>query len=324
MCDCDRRTPGRRDDAPHIGRPPRCAGIGRVGYKRAVSALVPVLEVGGTHVSAALVDPEGWRVGEVTRDDLDADAPGSALLERFCRAAGALRARSGSVWGVAMPDPFDYERGIGQFEGVGKFTGLRGVDVGDALAGRLRGRMAFLNDADAFLLGEWAAGAARGTHRCVGITLGTGIGSAWLVDGVIVDPGTPPGGRLHRMTVGGLPLEDVVSRRAIRRAYADAGGDPAADVREIADAASGGSRVARRVLDAAMTALGRVVGRCAAGFRADVLVIGGSMSASWELFEPAFRAGALGNGLPRVRLAADSDHAPLIGAAVHAVRHAAG
>jgi glucokinase len=288
-----------------------------------VTSPIPVLEVGGTHVSAALVDPSDWRVTRTTRYHLDADAAADALLDGFWRAGNALRAPDGATWGVAMPDPFDYQRGIGQFEGVGKFTGLRGVDVGDALGRRLRGRLAFVNDADAFLLGEWAAGAAQGARRCAGITLGTGIGSAWLVDGAVVDPGMPPGGRIHRMTLGGQPLEDVVSRRAIRRAYVDAGGDPAADVRDIADAARDGSAVSRRVLDTAMTALGRVVGRCTAGFRAEVLVIGGSMSASWDLFEAAFRAGALGNGLPHVRLAADSDRAPLVGAALHALRGAA-
>jgi hypothetical protein len=49
-------------------------------------------------------------------------------------------------------------------------------------------------------------------------------------------------------------------------------------------------------------------------------VIGGSMSASWDLFEAPFRAGAIGSGLPRIRVVGDSDRAPLIGAALHAVR----
>jgi glucokinase len=132
----------------------------------------------------------------------------------------------------------------------------------------------------------------------------------------------PPGGRIHRLSIGSQPLEDVVSRRAIRRAFVAAGGDPEADVREIAEQARAGSRVARGVLDAAMTALGRVVGRCTAGFRADLLVVGGSMSASWDVLERAFRAGALGNGLPRIAVVADADGAPLIGAALHAVRQA--
>src|SRR4051795_1053457 len=285
-----------------------------------MSSPVPVLEVGGTHVTAALVEPQGWRVAQVTRYELDAEATADALLERFWRAGNALRAPAGSAWGVAMPDPFDYSTGVALFEGVGKFGALRGVDVGGALRGRLRGSFHFVNDADAFLLGEWAAGAAARTRRCAGITLGTGVGSAWLVDGEVVDPGRPPGGRLHRLDIGGRPLEDVVSRRAIRRAYAEAGGDPHADVKEIAAAARAGEGTARRVLDAAMTALGRVVGRCVNGFRADVLVVGGSMAASWDLFAPAFRAGAMGCGLPQVVLAADSDQSPLIGAALHATR----
>jgi len=278
-----------------------------------------VLEVGGTHVTAALVDPNDWSVQQATRYSLDAAAARDVLLDQFWRAGNALRAPAGAVWGVAMPDPFDYARGVGDFEGVGKFAGLRGVAVGDELNRRLHGRMAFLNDADAFLLGEWIAGAARGVRRSAGITLGTGIGSAWLVDGQIAEPEMPPGGRLHRMSIDGRPLEDVVSRRAICAAYVAAGGDAQADVREIAEAARLGSDPARRVLDEAMTALGGVVGECVAGFDADVLVIGGAMSASWDLFEAPFRTGAKGNEPAEVRLAANVENAPLIGAAVHAV-----
>jgi glucokinase len=155
-------------------------------------------------------------------------------------------------------------------------------------------------------------------RRCAGITLGTGIGSGWVVDGSVVDPGVPPGGRMHRMRLGDLPLEGVVSRRAIRRAFAAAGGDAAADVKEIAAAARNGDARARDVLDDAFRALGGVVGPCVTRFAADVLVVGGSMSASWPLFEPAFRAGA--GELPEIRVAADSDGAPLLGAALHARR----
>jgi glucokinase len=282
--------------------------------------LIPVLEVGGTHVSAAVVDPSDWTVRSSTRLALDADASSDGLVGRFLAAARTVDAPANTAWGVAMPDPFDYERGIGQFEGVGKFTSLRGVDVGTALRAGLSARVAFLNDADAFVLGEWTAGAAVGAARCVGLTLGTGVGSGWLVGGAIADPGYPPGGRIHRLSVSGRPLEHTVSRRAIRTAFAAAGGDKRADVREIADRARNGDMTARRVLDHAFVTLGRVVGSCLSGFRADVLVIGGSMAGSWDLLEPAFRAGAEGSGLPEIRLAVDSDRAPLVGAAVHAQR----
>jgi len=291
--------------------------------------VIPVLEVGGTHVSAALVDPSTWSVHGATRLPVDSDAPAADLLDRFAAAASALGPQPGSTWGVAMPDPFDYEHGIGNFAGVAKFASLDGVDVGAGLRTRIGGAVVFLNDADAFVLGEWTDGAVRGVARCAGITLGTGVGSGWLVDGVPTDPGVPAGGRIHTLTVDGRPLEDVVSRRAVRRAYAAAGGDPALDVREIAAAARAGETRAHGVLAAAFTALGRAAAPALAGFGADGLVVGGSMTGSWDLLGPLFEAGlragagVLRRGsLPPVAVSADSDRAPLIGAAVQALRAA--
>lgn len=286
------------------------------------TAPVPVLEVGGTHVTAALVDPVRWTVvtGSRSRRHLDAQAPADVLLADLLAAAASLDVAPGARWGVAMPDPFDYDRGIALFTGVGKFDSLRGVDVRAALLDGIAARPAdvvFLNDADAYALGEWTHGAGSGSARCAVVTLGTGVGSGWIADGHVVDPGVPPGGRIHRLTVDGVPLEDVMSRRAVRRAYAAATGDHMADVREIADRAWAGETAARETLARALTALGRAVGPCVTRFRADVLVVGGSMSASWDLFAPWFAAGA-GSGLPPVRVAAHPDDAPVLGAAAHA------
>ena len=233
--------------------------------------MIPVLEIGGTHVTGALVDPVGWTVSSTRRFALDADGSADDLIAAFVGAARIVGAPGDARWGVAVPDPFDYPNGVALFDAaVAKFGSLHGVDVRERLQAELPGEFVFLNDADAFVLGEWTAGVGVGARRCAGITLGTGVGSGWLVDGRPVDPGVPPGGRIHHMQVDGRPLEDVVSRRAIRRAYASAGGDPAADVREVADAARDDDPVARRVLDSAFEALGRVVGECVAGFAADV------------------------------------------------------
>lgn len=280
---------------------------------------VGVLEIGGTHVSAASVEPDTWQVGARVRLDLDGDASAADLIARFAEAAASVAVAPGTPWGVAMPDPFDYERGLGLFEGVGKFGALNGVDVRAALAPVLSDTIGFVNDADAFLLGEWTDGAACGAARCAGLTLGTGVGSAWLDDGAVVDPGEPPGGRIHRMHVDGAPLEDLVSRRAIRRAFTAAGGDPQADVREIAEQARAGLPLARRVLDTAMRSLGQVTGRCVTRFGADVLVVGGSMTASWDVLGPPFLIGAQDFAMPPV-LAADAERAPFVGAAVAALR----
>ncbi|WP_375479221.1 ROK family protein [uncultured Jatrophihabitans sp.] len=291
---------------------------------------MPVLEVGGTHVSAALVDPDGWTVSGAVRRPLDANADADELVGAFVAAARAVAAPPGMPWGVAMPDPFDYRRGVALFDAaVAKFGALHGVDVGAALRADLDADVFFLNDADAFTLGEWTAGVGRGAQRLAGITLGTGVGSGWVVDGQVVDPGFPPGGRIHQVGISdellGIwdePLEDLFSRRAIRASFAAAGGDPAADVREVAALARAGDGRATRTLTRALRFLGMAVGRAVAEFRADVLVIGGSMAASWDLFEPWFRTGAEPPGrnarpLPEIRVSVDAERSGFVGAAVY-------
>ena len=282
---------------------------------------IPVLDVGGSHVSAALVDVSaGTLVGAVHRHDVDGAASAAAILDALVSAAEALPAAEGATWGVAMPDPFDYPRGIALFDGVGKFESLYGLDLRAALSPRLPGPahgVVFLNDADAFVLGEWAYGAAAGLRRCLGLTLGTGVGTGWLVDGQLVSsgPGVPRDGRAHRLEIAGAPLEETVSSRAIRRAYRSATGD-AAEVREIAVWARGGELAARSVLQHAMRSLGGALGACLRDFAADVVVVGGAMSASWDLFEPWFRDGFPADVTPPpIRLAEDQAHAPLLGAA---------
>jgi glucokinase len=276
---------------------------------------IGVLDVGGTHATGALIAEPGWALRtQPHRVELDSHADAATLLADIASAVAGMQAQR---WGVAMPDPFDYAAGIGRFRDVGKFDALDGVDVRAGLAEHLAvdpGTLTFCNDADAFTLGEWLVGAARGARRCVGITLGTGVGSGWVADGAVVDPGMPAGGRIHQLELDGRPLEETMSRRAIRAAYVAATGSDA-DVREIATSPD---PVAHDVLRHALTGLGRAMAGPIADFGADVVVIGGSMARSWALFEPWVCAGwadVEARTVPALRTALDSDTAPLVGAA---------
>ncbi len=207
-------------------------------------SLVRVLEIGGTHVTAATVDADEHRVRERTRTALDSGASAAGILATLSGAAMSLADTVPTRWAVAIPDPFDYARGIGLFRDVGKFDALYGVDVGRALRDAITPRpqsITFTHDTEAFLLGEWLSGAAVGARRCAAVTLGTGVGSAFLDNGTTVraGPGIPPDGRIHRLSVDGAPLEDTVSRRAIRARYAARAGKDL-DVHEIAELARHG------------------------------------------------------------------------------------
>jgi len=270
------------------------------------TSTAPVLEIGGTHVTAALVCQHdgGWTVSKASllRIPLDAHAPEEVLLDVVAQAGRLLGPNHNRQWGVALPGPFDYEHGIGRYEDVGKFESLSGVDVWAGLAerlGPLAGSLAFLNDADAFGIGEYALRSVE-TGRLVCITLGTGVGSAFVVDGVPAKTGVgvPPNGSCHLIEYRGRPLEDTISRRAIRREYSEAanGSTPSAtepDVHEIAALCRQGDSVASQVLNRAFGALGEAIAPYLYDFEAESLIVGGSMAGSWDIVLPAIRSGLI-------------------------------
>lgn len=288
--------------------------------------VVPALEIGGTHVAGAMVDLAARRLvaGTRVRHQLDANGTAESILATILECAGLLGGVPDATWGIAIPGPFDFEAGIGRYEGVAKFGALRGVDVGRHLLDGLPAgsRVVFLNDADAFLVGEWAAGAAIGHERAVGITLGTGVGSGFLADGRIVTtgPDVPLDGEVHFLTIDGRPLEDTVSRRAIIAAYerlaARAGLASPLDVVDIAERARHGEAAALAAIDGPLRALGRALTPWLERFRATALVVGGSIARSWDLVEPPLRAEVpKGVVIVPARL---PDDAGLIGAAINA------
>ncbi|WP_127473920.1 ROK family protein [Microbacterium sulfonylureivorans] len=281
-----------------------------------------VLEIGGTHVTAATVSTGHWFVQREVRLGIDSAGTADALVARFAEAATQLPPGGTRRWGVAIPGPFDYQHGIGQFEGVAKFGALCGVDLGRALASRLDGiadEFVFVNDADAFAMGEWA-GRRDESRRAVFLTLGTGIGSSFLHEGVPVTdlPGLPPYGWVHLLQWNGRGIEATVSRRAlIDTFHARTGRD--LDVREIAALARHGDQDATEVFETAFSALGACIASAVAAFETEVLVIGGSISRSWDVVYPPFRRGLI-EAVPtlarlRVEKSQRPDAAPLVGAA---------
>jgi glucokinase len=280
---------------------------------------IGALDVGGTHVTAALVDIDGETVGTRSREHVDADASADVILDSYASAARALGGQAITHWGVAMPGPFDYAHGVALFHNVGKYESLYNVDVRTPLAARLDvhpSHVHFINDADAFAVGE---AHLRGVERLVGITLGTGIGSGWFADGQPQSdgPGVPQGGRINDPNVPGADIEKRISRRTIRENYLAATGSPL-DVREIAERGRAGEDAAIAVLTDAFGALGSELGPRLRDFGAEVLVLGGSISASWDLFEPWFEAAA-GRPLPEIVVSDDPERSALLGAALAAL-----
>ena len=283
---------------------------------------VVALDLGGTHVSAATIAVGSASVvsASCVREELTSGAGRDDLLGRIRAAATAARSGQVEAAGVAVPGPFDYDRGICLLEH--KLESLYRVDMRAELASALSlppDAVRFLNDAEAFLLGEWWAGAARGHDRAVGITIGTGLGSAFLEHGSIVRAGgrVPPGGELYRVPFRNAPVEERISRRALLARYEA----ESVEVVEIAQRARAGEQGARDAFDAFSADLTAFLRPWLAAFTPSCLVVGGSIARSWDLLERGLST--LEADLAVLTPAEHIDDAALLGAARHAVAEGA-
>src|SRR5690606_26714719 len=89
-----------------------------------------------------------------------------------------------------MPGPFDYIEGVSYIKELDKYDALYGVNVKKELATALgisEEHILFRNDAEAFLQGEVVYRTGLTETKVVGITLGTGLGSAVSDQGVCKD-----------------------------------------------------------------------------------------------------------------------------------------
>ncbi|WP_425635729.1 ROK family protein [Algoriphagus yeomjeoni] len=151
------------------------------------------VDIGGSHISAAQVQLEDRAAVISNFYEADVDTFGtaesiiSAWTKVIKKAAGEL---SEFQLGIAMPGPYDYDNGVSLIKDQGKMVSLYQLSVKDLLAESLGispARIAFTNDAEAFLSGESFAGAGRDFQNSIGITLGTGLGSALKVHSVVKD-----------------------------------------------------------------------------------------------------------------------------------------
>ncbi len=276
---------------------------------------VVVYDVGGSHISAAVFDRADCSIQGV----VSAGYPSEQSAETFLDVLQSLANRSAegktgfSGVSMAMPGPFDYQAGVSWMEHKLKY--LYGVDLRGAVAARMGlppSEVRFLNDAAAYLMGEIAAGAARGVSRVVGITLGTGVGSGFAVDEHIVREGTgvPTGGEIWNYPYQGGIVEDQISTRAIQKSYRERAGREC-EVAEIAKSAAH-DPVAAEVFTQFGRDLGVALRTVFSAFAPQVIVLGGGIARSAQLFLAAAQSEV--EGLIELRISALGDHAPLVGA----------
>jgi glucokinase len=286
-------------------------------------------DVGGTSIKAGAIDASG-RILEHSLSHYDSKANGSSteILDHFMLIAEDLLQKADPAGleqiagiGYAFPGPFDYEKGISYIQGLNKFESLYGMNVGDLLLEGIRSNirladrlsaevvLQFENDAALFAIGEAHYGQAANSQRAVCLTLGTGIGSGFVEAGRLIKhrDDVPDSGWVYHVPYRSSILDDYISRRGLLQLARDMGIDRLErDVKELAEAAYRGDEASILLFDSFGRRMAEALETVLKNFGPDIVVLGGQISKSGELFVPSFRRELLYRGV-QTSVAVSSD-----------------
>jgi glucokinase len=280
--------------------------------------LILGIDIGGSHITAGLVDMDIRKVkpGSTIRKKVNCKAPAEDILSVWAdtiHEITRLCPNTFSKLGFAMPGPFDYEAGVCLIKGFDKYESLYGINIRTSMAERLDivpGDILFRNDAEAFLEGEIFCGAAASFKHAIGITLGTGLGSAVSHNGITRDAA------LSVLEYNGEKIEEWVSTRGLIRIYQDMTGKKVHDALTIAELYHSDAK-AKDAFKIFAHRLSWFLQKFIIQESPEVLVIGGNIANSYELFIGELEKHLAINGirLPKIFRATLGEYAALIGGA---------
>jgi glucokinase len=266
-------------------------------------AYTAVMDIGPTRTRLAVADLRGETIQHEIVDTPKGVGPQEglshlaadllALLERTRIPRGRLLAVAAGAPGI-----------VGVKEGTlvlaPNLTGWRDVPMRDILAATLRTTVVVENDVNLALLGEHWRGAARGHESCAFVFVGTGIGAAVLIDGVLLHGHHDMAGEIAVMCMGpefvdrdfggrGC-LETLAGLDALKARWPDGvPSDPERWIPSLLEAARSGDAQAQRAVEETARMIGIATANIGAVVDPSVVVLGGAMFAQAEPLADAVR-----------------------------------
>jgi len=275
------------------------------------------LDLGGTTLSAGLVQPDG-RVRLHRTMATYGQGRGGAVLEQLLEVTRIMlevatrrRLRVAGI-GVGLPGAVNTARGRihGNIQNIPE---LEGLGLGPLLHRRFGLRVYLDNDVNALTLGELYFGRARGVRNFAMLAVGTGVGGGIVIDGRLFRGRRGYGGEAGHTTVNldGRPCfcgstgciktyasgPDIAEQARERvqtsgssRLLDLCGGDPTRlTAREVFAAARTGDQIALEVVETAARALGAGVANLVNLLTPELIILGGGVLEASDLLLPRIR-----------------------------------
>lgn len=280
------------------------------------------VDIGGTKIRVGIVGAEGV-VYDVPRTiPTCAELPGEEIVQRLIALIKETLSHAGEYdvlgIGVGCTGPLDLRKGM--LLEVENLPTLNNYPLLQVLEEALQMKVKMENDANALILAEALWGAGKDADTVLGFTLGTGIGCALIEHGKVWQGKNDCAGEIWTAPYRDGILEEYVSGNALTRLYELHTGKHLSGT-EIAALAIAGEEAAKQVWDEFAQALAYALSWTVNMLDPQVVVIGGSIIKSanlfWEQADTSFRRYVCRSVADSVSLkpAALGDDAGFIGAA---------
>ncbi len=250
-----------------------------------------LLDVGGTEIKGCASIAEGQKT-RIRKFPSQAQKSAEKILDNFAQICRELRKDANGrvrAVGMAIPGPFDYEKGISRMQGLNKYDAIYGIPLENEIKARVpelkEAPFLFLHDIEAFALGESWYGTCCGAEKIMCVCIGTGAGSAFIEQRkpVKTGEGVPENGWIYQIPFRESILDDYLSVRGLERISLAVMGK-AQSGRELSHLAESGNMEAQEVwrrfgADAAEGLLPVL-----AAYQPDLLLLGGQISKSFRWF----------------------------------------
>ena len=265
------------------------------------------IEIGGTKLQFGVGAGDGTPLLTLTRRKVDPSAGAAGILEQIREAVAELAAAH-SIRGIGVGFGGPVDGAKGRVRKSHHITGWENFPLVDWLRGNLGLPAVLGNDCDLAALAERRIGAGRGKGSVFYVTVGTGVGGGYVVNGRLQGQGRPSVAEIGHLRPGldAVGPDRIVesfasgwsiasyARRSIGegRGNADRSGgrlrqlcgvDPdGLTAKMVAEAARSGDPVALAAFRRATRALGWAIAQVATLLSPEMVVIGGGVSRSGE------------------------------------------
>lgn len=272
-------------------------------------------DIGGSHITSGIcnMQTQGIIAESIIRLDVMCQGTAEDILTTW---TNAIKKSSQKVdlkisgLALAMPGPFDYVNGISYIKNVNKYDSLYGIDVRQYLSENLNiepANIKFRNDAEAILTGEvlGGAGADKDIKTAIGLTLGTGVGSAYYSATETAD-----------MNLYCIPFKDGIadeyfSTRWFQKRYSELTEKSISGVRQMIELEKDTS-IVKQIFGEFTQNLSTFMETYLTKLKPDMLILGGNIAKAANYFLPQLKT-QLKN--TTIQIATLGENAALVGAA---------